>query len=91
MLTADDIEDLTCLTRAEIEAIADHESMDIVTAALRGEYLMHIHHGPQKVQTMICDDIREALHKGDLKHARALYDPLHEFLRDHADAARGVG
>lgn len=91
MINENDILDMTCLTRAEIDAIAEHEHLSQVEAAEIGDYLMHIHHGPQKVQGMICDDIRDALHKHDLTHARALYKTLHEFLAMHPEALRGNG
>jgi len=89
MINENDILDMTCLTRAEISAIAEHEHLNEVEAAEIGEYLMHLHHGPQRVQTMICEDIRDALHKHDLAHARALYKTLHAFVADHPEALRG--
>lgn len=90
MITLDDIEDMCSLTRAEIDAIAAHEHLDTVSATLEGEYLMHVHHGPQRVHEMLCDDIRTALHQDDLKHARALFAVLRSFLSEFPDAARGV-
>lgn len=90
MITLDDIEDMGALTRAEIEALAEHEHSDTISAALKGEYLMHVHHGPQTVHAMICDDIRTALHQDDLTHARALFAVLRDFLSTYPDAARGV-
>lgn len=89
MITKDDIKDMTCLTRDEIDAIAEHEHMPSVSAALKGEYLMHIEHGPQKVQQMICEDIRDALHRDDVPHARQLYAVLHHFIEEHPEAVRG--
>ncbi len=91
MINDNDIIDMACLTRAEIAAIAAHEHIAPVAAAELGDYLMHIHHGPQRVQKMICEDIREALHAGDLQHARALYAALKVFLADHPEAIRGSG
>lgn len=91
MINANDILDMTCLTREEIAAIAEHEHISDIEAAEMGDYMMHIHHGPQAVQSMICDDIREALHKGDISHARALYKTLADFIADHPDALRGNG
>lgn len=89
MISVDDIEDITDLTREEIQAIAEYEHVGLVRAAIEGDYLMHIHHGPQRVQKMICDDIRAALHKDDLAHARELFAVLRQFLADHPAAARG--
>ena len=90
MITLDDIEDMTCLTREEIEAVAEHDQLPVVSASCLAEYMMHQHHGAAKVQQMICEDIREALHRGDKAHARELYGVLHHFLKEHPDAARGA-
>ncbi len=90
MITLDDIEDMTDLTRAEIDAIAEHEHMGEGDAALFGDYVLHIHHGPARVQQMICEDIRTALHRDDLPHARALFAVLRRFMAEHPDAARGA-
>lgn len=91
MINENDILDMTCLTRDQIAAIAAHEHLDAVSAAELGEYLMHLHHGPQKVQQMICEDITEALHADDLPRARSLYAALKGFLADHPEALRGNG
>ncbi len=88
MINENDILDMTCLTRAQIDAISEHEHIDMVAAAEMGEYLMHIHHGPQKVQQMICEDIAVALHADDLQAARGLYKALKSFLVDHPIALR---
>lgn len=90
MITLDDIEDLTDLSRDEIAALAEHEHVGLMRASLIGNYLMHAHHGPQKIQAMICDDIRAALHADDLDRAKALFATLREFMAEHPDAARGV-
>ncbi|MBK1635129.1 hypothetical protein [Rhodovulum adriaticum] len=89
MISADDIEDMTDLTTEEIAAIAEHDHIPPLDAALLGDYLMHLHHGGQKVQAMICEDIRTALHADDVPHARALYAVLHGFLKAHPEAVRG--
>ncbi|MCC5970766.1 MAG: hypothetical protein JJU15_12530 [Pararhodobacter sp.] len=91
MINENDIIDMACLTRDEIAAIAEHEHIGPVEAAELGDYLMHIHHGPQQVQRMICDDIRAALHADDPPRARALYATLKVFLADHPEALRGNG
>ena len=91
MITFDDIADMTCLTRDEIAVLAEHEHMPDADAAALGDYLMHDHKGPQAIQRMICEDIRDALHRGDKAHAVKLYAVLHRFLIDHPNAARGAG
>ncbi len=90
MISMEDIEDMSALTRAEIDALAEHEHVTTYDATLMGNYLMQIHHGPQKVHEMICDDIRNALHQDDVPHARALFAVLRGFLADHPQAARGA-
>jgi len=89
MINENDILDMTCLTRDQIAAIAAHEHMGDVQAAELGEYLMHVHHGPQTVQRMICEDIAAALAADDLPRARALYATLKAFLAEHPEALRG--
>lgn len=90
MITLDDIEDMSALTRAEIEALAEHEHINTFDATLMGDYMMHVHHGPQRVHEMICDDIRSALHDGNRDRAAALFAVLREFLDEHPEAARNV-
>ncbi len=90
MITLDDIEDMTCLTREEIAAVAEHDALPELNASAFGDYLMHMPKGPQQVQRMICEDIRDALHAGDLPHAKSLYAVLHHFLETHPEAARGA-
>ncbi|MBL3595737.1 hypothetical protein JMM63_09155 [Rhodovulum sulfidophilum] len=90
MISLDDIEDMTDLSRDEISAIAEHENLPDADASLLGDYLMHLHHGPQRVQAMICEDIRAALHRDDTGRARELYAVLHCFLTTHPEAARGT-
>ncbi len=89
MITLDDIVDLCPLTREEVEALAEHDHLPGVAAAALADYLMHSPSGPQKVQQLICEDIREALHKDDLDHARELFAALHHFMSEHPEAVRG--
>ena len=90
MITVDDVEDMSALTRAEIDALSEHEHISTFDAALMGDYMMQVHHGPQKVHKMICDDIRAALHDDNVLHARELFAVLRGFLAEHPEAARGV-
>lgn len=89
MITLDDIVDFCPLTREEVAALAEHEHVEGIAAAALADYLMHIHKGPQKVQQMICEDIRAALHRDDIGHARELFAALHHFLSEHPEAIRG--
>lgn len=89
MITAADVVDMTDLTADEVDAIAEHEGLPDVNAAALADYMLHEHHGPAHIQSMICDDIRQALHRDDLDHARALYATLKHFMMEHPEAARG--
>lgn len=51
---------------------------------------MHLPKGPQEVNRMICEDIRDALHRDDLNRARALFAALRHFIAAHPEAARGA-
>lgn len=90
MITLDDVEDMSALTRGEVDALAEHEHLSTFDATLLGEYLVQIHHGPQKLQQMICEDIRSALHRDDTEKASKLFVVLRKFLADHPEAARGA-
>ena len=90
MINLDDIIGLCPLTREEVAAVAEHEHTDEMAAAVLADYLMHLHHGAQKVQAMICDDIRAALHADDVAHAKELFAALRHFMETHPEAARGA-
>ncbi|WGW05582.1 hypothetical protein [Tropicibacter oceani] len=90
MITLEDVQGMTCLSREEIEAVAEHEGIPDLDAACLADYMMHEHHGPAKVQQMICEDIRAALRKDDVPRAKELYGVLHHFLTEHPEAARGA-
>jgi hypothetical protein len=90
MITMDDVLDMTDLTHDEIAAIAEHEDLPDLNAAALAEYLSHAQKGFQAIQQMICEDIRAALHRDDVDHARTLYAVLHHFIAEHPDAARGA-
>jgi hypothetical protein len=90
MINMDDIMDMTDLTHEEIAAVAEHEGLPDVSAAALSQYMMHVHKGPQKVLLMISEDIRAALRRDDVAHARELYAVLHHFVETHPEAVRGA-
>lgn len=51
---------------------------------------MHVRKGPQTVLRMISEDIRAALGRDDVAHARDLYAVLHHFVSEHPGAVRGA-
>jgi hypothetical protein len=90
MISIDDVIGMTDLTAEEVDAIAEHEHLTETAAAALGDYLLHRHKGAQAIQQMICEDIREALHKGEADHARHLFAALRHFMAEHPEAARGA-
>jgi hypothetical protein len=90
MITARDVMDMCGLSDDEIAAVAEHEGLPDVNAAALAEYTMHLHKGPQAVLLMISEDIRAALRRDDVGHARELYAVLHRFVAEHPEAVRGA-
>lgn len=90
VINLDDIQDMTDLTHEEIAAIAEHEGLPDVNAAALADYTMHLHKGPQTVNRMISEDIRAALHRDDVGHARELFAVLQHFIAEHPEAQRGA-
>jgi hypothetical protein len=90
MINMEDVLDMTDLTHEEIAAIAEHEGLPDLNAAALAAYLAHEAKGFQTIQRMICEDIRAALHRDEVAHARDLYAVLHHFMETHPGAARGA-
>jgi hypothetical protein len=83
MITLQDCIAFCGLTEEEVLALAEHEHVpEIVAAALASE-LMKQRRGPEKVRTMIVEDIRAALNRGDRRHAQELFAALRHFLAEH--------
>ncbi|NBN62975.1 hypothetical protein [Pannonibacter tanglangensis] len=74
---------LSGLDEAEVRALAEHEHLPDIAAAALGAYLLHLPHGPERVQRMIEEDIRAALERSDRAHARDLFMALRHFLKEH--------
>jgi hypothetical protein len=89
MINLHDIVDMTDLTPEEVAAVAEHEHLPDLNAAALADYLMHAPKGPQTVMRMISEDIRAALRRDDLPHARALFAVLRHFAASHPEAVRG--
>jgi hypothetical protein len=90
MINMDDIMDMTDLTHEEIAAVAEHEGLPDLNAAAFADYMMHAPKGPQVVLRMISEDIRDALRRDDVPHARDLYAVLHHYVKAHPEAVRGA-
>ena len=87
MISLTDCIGLCDLSPAEVQAIGEHEHLPEMIAASLGNYLVHSAHGPEKVRDMIGDDIRSAMRRGDLPHARHLVGVLRHFIHEHPEVA----
>jgi hypothetical protein len=85
MISREDCIGLCGLTAEEVDAIAEHEHLGDVQASALAAYLLHAQHGPEKIRTMIVDDIRTALSEGRTAHAAQLLAVLRHFLHEHPD------
>lgn len=85
MITLEDCIAFSGLTEAEVMAIAEHEHMPEIAAAALAETLLKQRRGPEKIHTMIVEDIRAALKRGDREHARELFSALRHFLTTYPE------
>ncbi len=85
MLSYVDCVDLSELTEAEIEAIAEHEHIPEIVAAELGHYLVHTPEGVPMIQRIILDDIEQAQRRGDGQRALRLKLVLKHFVETHPD------
>ncbi|MEM1421835.1 MAG: hypothetical protein AAGF51_14625 [Pseudomonadota bacterium] len=82
-ITRSDIIGFTDLTPEEVDAIAEHEHIAEVAAAALGNYLLGKTGGVAAIRTMIVDDIKAALARGDDKHAADLFMALRHLHEAH--------
>lgn len=82
-ITRNDIIGFTDLTPEEVDAIAEHEHIADVAAAALGNYLLQKAGGFSAIRSMIVDDIKAALARGDDKHAAELFMALRHLHETH--------
>jgi hypothetical protein len=87
MISLTDCIGLCGLTPEEVEAIAEHEHVPEIVAATMGAYLLDSERGPETIRDMMIDDIRSAVHRHDLPHARHVMAALRHFLAEHPGLA----
>ena len=87
MICLEDLIGFCDLTPDEVHAIAEHEHIADAVAVVLGASLLHSEHGPDHIRDMFIDDIRAAVHRHDVPHARHLVVTLRHFLHEHPDAA----
>lgn len=86
MISLEDCIAMCGLSRAEIDAIAEHEHIDEMSAAALADYLMGQAGGSRRIHNMLRDDIRAALACGNKAHARELVLTLRHFIRAHPES-----
>ena len=89
MISREDCIALCGLDCEEIDAIAEHEHLGDVQAAALAQYLLHAAHGPEKIRSMIVDDIRTAVDQNRPAHAAQLLAVLRHFMTEHPDGMPG--
>lgn len=77
---------LSDLTKAEVEAVAEHEHIPDIVAVELGNYLVHDPRGAPELKRMIVDDIEAARRRGDLDHCLRLRLVLHHFIATHPES-----
>ncbi len=85
VLTLQDCIALSDMTEAEVDAIAEHEHVPEILAAEIAYYIIHTPGGVPVMRRILEDDIREAVKRGDLKHASKLLAVLRHFIETHPD------
>ena len=83
MISIEDCIAFCGLSEAEVAAIAEHEHLPEVAAAVLGQYLLHQEHGLDKIRDMIIEDMRASLDAGDTAHAGKLLAALRHLLATH--------
>ena len=86
MICLEDLIGFCDLTPDEVHAIAEHEHIADAVAAVLGASMLHSAHGPEHIRDMFMDDIRAAVRRHDVPHARHLVATLRHFLHEHPGA-----
>ena len=86
MICLDDLIGLCDLTADQVHAIAEHEHIADPLAAALGASLLQTEHGSERLRGFFEDDIRTAVRRHDIPHARHLVSTLRQFLHEHPPA-----
>ena len=87
MISIEDCIGMCGLSREQVLAIAEHESLPEIAAAALAQYILRHEHGCVHIRDMIVDDVRAAHARGDSDHVQTLLHVLHGFLKEHPEAA----
>jgi hypothetical protein len=90
MISIEDCIGLCGLSEAEVAAVAEHEHLPEIAAAILARYILANKEGPEKIRDILIDDIRAASAAGDGRHAAELISALRHFLSTHPIRAAGA-
>lgn len=90
MLTFDDCQAFSGLSKREIDAIAEHEHIPAIIAAEMAHYLCQNAEGECCIRRFILEDIAAAEARGDQRHAVELNAVLQHFVDTHPRAVLPV-
>ena len=87
MISLEDLIGFCDLTPEEVQVVAEHEHVSQAAAAVLGNCLVQSQSGCEKIRDMLMDEIRAAVRRHDICHARQLVSTLRHFLHEHPNAA----
>jgi hypothetical protein len=87
MISFEDCVALCGLSEAEIAAIAEHEHIPEIAAAVLGDSILRQAHEPQRICGMIVEDVRAATAVENWQHAAELVAALRHFLATYPYSA----
>ena len=86
MISLEDCIGMCGLDAEEVAAIAEHEHIADIAAAALADYLLKQAGGPERILTMIVEDIHKALDAKHIRHGAELFMALRHFLEHHPEA-----
>lgn len=86
MISLEDCVAMCGLSPDEVAAISEHEHIPEIAATAFADYLLHQAGGPERIRTMIVEDIHKALDDGRIEHAAELFSALRHFLTENPKA-----
>lgn len=86
MISLEDCVAMCGLSPEEVAAVSEHEHVPEIAATALGNYLLNQAGGPERIRTMIIDDIHNALDAGRVEHAAGLFSALRHFINEYPQA-----
>lgn len=90
MITLEDCYGMCGLDPEEVAAISEHEHLPEIEAAALASYLLHRAGGAREIRRMLIEDVRDALHHGNVGHACELLGAFRHFLQQHPEAREHI-